>query len=287
MLNQCRNGTWNMSFAKRLDTASALRSAVLAAAIVPAAWMALDFATGQLGARPVDRAIREIGDWAIRLLLLSLAVTPLRQVFHWPRLAAVRRRIGVAAFCYVALHFTLYVADQKFDLAKVAGEIALRLYLTIGFTALLTLTALAVTSTDAMARRMGGRAWRRLHWLAYPAAVLGVVHFFLQAKLDNSEPMLMAGILGWLLLYRLIRRRSGEVTLPAVTVLGLAVGAAVIAAELAMFWFKFAAPPLRVLQAMLTFEAGWRPGIAVLAAGLAVALAAWIRSSRYPALRRA
>ncbi len=273
-----------MNFTAKLDTASLLRPAVLAVLIVPAAWMALDFATGQLSARPVDRAIHDIGSWTLRFLLLSLAVTPLRQVFHWPRLATVRRRIGVAAFCYAALHFTLYTADQKFDPAKIFSEIVLRFYLTIGFVAFSALLALAVTSTDGMARRMGGRAWRRLHWLAYPAAVLGIVHFFLQAKVDNSEPMLWAGILGWLLLYRLVLRWRGEVTLPAVTALGIAVGAAVIAAEMAVFWFKFGVPPLRALQAMIMVEAGLRPGVTVLAVGLAVVLAAWTRSRRLPAL---
>lgn len=259
-----------MADGSRFVGVAALRTAVLLGLIAPAAWIALDYALGAMGPRPVERALQEAGSWAVRFVILSLAVMPLRQVMRWPRLAAVRRRIGVAAFCYAALHFTIYIADQKFDLVKAAGEIALRLYLTIGFTALCGLIALAATSTDAMARRLGGRRWRQLHWLAYPIAVLAVVHFFLQTRLEATEPTIMAGLLAWLLLYRAVERWRGEVTLPTLTALGLGVGAMAIAAETAVLWFKFGVVPGRVLTAMLTFETGIRPGMAVLGVGILV-----------------
>src|SRR5262245_14459025 len=127
---------------------------------VPAALTAYDFAMGNLGARPVTEAIHQIGLWGIRFLFLALAITPLRQLWRWNRLAVWRLNIGVASFFYLVVHFLLYVFDQKFDLAKVASEIVLRYYLTIGFIALLGLAALAVTSTDAMTRRLGGKRWR-------------------------------------------------------------------------------------------------------------------------------
>src|SRR5690606_18658997 len=103
---------------------------------------------GALGAEPLDELIHQTGLWTIRLLFLSLAVTPLRQIFRVPALAAVRRQVGVAAFAYGAVHLSLYVTDQRFDLGTVASEIVLRVYLTIGMTGLLILLALAATSTD-------------------------------------------------------------------------------------------------------------------------------------------
>ncbi|HEU0155704.1 MAG TPA: ferric reductase-like transmembrane domain-containing protein, partial [Stellaceae bacterium] len=139
---------------------SPLKLVVFIALFLPAAWVLVAYAGGLLGARPLNEAIHQIGLWTIRLIFLALAVTPLRQILQWQRLILVRRMVGVAAFAYVLLHFSLYVTSQAFDLGKVASEIALRIYLTIGFTALLGLAALAATSTDGMVRRLGARRWQ-------------------------------------------------------------------------------------------------------------------------------
>src|SRR5256885_6076125 len=112
----------------------------------------------------------------------------MRRVLQWPRLILVRRMLGVAASAYGLAHISLYLADLKFDLAKAATEIALRIYLTIGFTALLGLAALAATSTDAMVRRLGARRWQRLHRLIYVIALLAVVHSCVPLELDLLEP---------------------------------------------------------------------------------------------------
>ena len=141
---------------------SPLRIAVLAFLFVPVAVAIYDFNTEGFGARPLNNVIHRTGYWALIFLMTSLAVTPLRRIARFNLLVDVRRMIGVGAFVYAATHISLYVADQMFDLWKVASEIALRLYLTIGFTALLGLTALAVTSTDGMVRRLGGKRWQRL-----------------------------------------------------------------------------------------------------------------------------
>src|SRR5581483_9687902 len=146
------------------------------------------------------------GLWTIRFIFLALAVTPLRAVLQWPRLILVRRMVGVAAFAYVLVHFGLYITQEAFDLAKVASEILLRIYLTIGFVALLGLAALAATSTDAMVRRLG-RRWQRLHRLVYAIALLAVVHYWMQAKLEVWEPTVMAGIYTWLMGYRALAWR--------------------------------------------------------------------------------
>src|SRR5258708_14182419 len=135
--------------------------------------------------------------------MLSLAMTPARALFDWMPLIHVRRRIGVAAACYAGAHFLIYVLDQKWNLIVVATEIAKRFYLTIGFVALLTLVALAVTSTDGWQKRLK-RNWKRLHWLIYPAAFIAIIHFFIQSKVKIGEPAFTAGLFAWLMLWRVV-----------------------------------------------------------------------------------
>src|SRR6185369_4959049 len=157
-------------------------------ACVPALWLTWRAWSGDLNpARPVNEAIHSIGNYAIWLIVLSLTVTPARRLFNAPKLINMRRTLGVAAFCYVVLHLTLYVVQEKYDLAKVASEIVFRIYLTIGFVALTGLIALAATSTDGMIKRLGGARWNALHKLVYPIAILGGIHFLMQTKLDISE----------------------------------------------------------------------------------------------------
>ncbi len=168
--------------------------------------------TGDLGARPVTEAIHQAGDWALRFLLITLAITPAQRILNYPRIILARRTLGVAAAGYAVLHLSLYVLDQHFDLFKVASEIVLRIYLLIGALALIGLIALAATSTDAAISRLGSQRWNALHRLVYGIALIGTVHFFIQSKLDLYEPVLMAGFLIWLLAYRVLYRRNGEVT---------------------------------------------------------------------------
>src|SRR6185369_12017617 len=128
-------------------------------------------------------------------------LTPARSVFDWMPLVQIRRRIGVAAALYAGLHFLIYVADQKWDLVVVALEIVKRFYLTIGFAALLILAALAITSTNGWQRRLRAN-WKRLHWLIYPAAVLAILHFFIQSKNNVGEAAVAAGLFAWLMGWR-------------------------------------------------------------------------------------
>jgi hypothetical protein len=138
-----------------------------------------------------------------------VGTTPLRQILQWRRLLLLRRMIGVAAFAYIVAHFLLYATDQAFDVPKIASEIVLRVYLTIGFIALLRLAVLAATSTDAIIRRMGRLNWERLHRFVYAIGILAVIHFCFQSKLELWELTWMAGLLGWLLLYRVMARVGG------------------------------------------------------------------------------
>ena len=226
-----------------------------------------------LGAMPVTEALHQIGLWAVRFLLLSLAITPFRRIGQWPRMIQVRRMLGVAAFSYAAIHLFLYVVQQHYRLVFVASEIVLRIYLTIGFTALLGLGTLAATSTDSALRRLGGRTWQRLHFLVYPIAILALVHFFLQSKVNVTEPVLMSGLFLWLMLYRLAYRLTGDRALAVWQLLGVAVLAGLLTAFGESAWYQFMTGlgGKRILLANLSFAHHIRPGWWVLAAGLAVA----------------
>jgi sulfoxide reductase heme-binding subunit YedZ len=188
---------------------------VFAACIGPLAWMlcgllpllGMDLgALGvDLGPDPVKKLEHSCGKTALNMLLITLAVTPVRELAHLPDLLRLRRMLGLFAFSYVLLHLAVYVAlDLELRFGLLLAEIAKRPYITIGMVALLMLVPLAVTSTNRMMRRMG-RRWQRLHSLIYPIAILGVWHYYWQVKKDVREPLVYAGILTVLLGYRAVR----------------------------------------------------------------------------------
>ena len=268
-----------------------LKALVFAALFVPAAWLLYAFLARALGPRPITELIHETGDWAIRLLFLALAVTPLRQMLGWPGLITVRRMLGVGALAYAALHLAMYVTDVAFDLGKAVSEIWLRTYLTIGFITLLGLIPLGLTSTNAMMRRLGGKRWRRLHQTGYVLAILATVHFFWQSKLDITEPVIMAGLFLWMMAYRLLPVRMSRGAILA-WMAGFAIVCAVLTAlgEALYYHLRVNAKIGRVLDASLSFDAGWRPGWVVLAicggilavAALRWAIAAWFARAAEP-----
>jgi len=259
---------------------SALRAGTLVVLLAPLIALIYFTLTHDLGPRPRTEAIHEVGLWAIRFLILSLFITPLRRIGRYALLIDVRRMIGVATFLYIALHLVLYIADQLFDMSKVVSEIVLRYYLTIGFTAWLGLAVLASTSNDFMVRELGGIRWRKLHWLVYPTAVLGCIHYFLQSKLEVYEPTVLGGIFLWLMLYRVMHwsfPRQNEFPLWVIALSWFAVGAAVFLIEAIAFNIAFHVPVLRVLEFDFNFRAGIRPGWFVWGAGAIVTLIGLIR----------
>ncbi len=184
-----------------------LKPVVFVAALVPLAMLIGRAVAGTLGANPIETVTRDLGDWALRFLLIALAVTPVRLLTSWTAVARLRRMLGLFAFFYVCLHMLAYVGlDQFFDWSAIWRDIVKRLYITIGMAALLTLLPLAVTSTDAMVRRLGGRRWRQLHRVVYVSGVLGVLHYFFMIKAGYVEPAIYAAILFGLLTYRAFRR---------------------------------------------------------------------------------
>ena len=175
--------------------------------LTPLMWLGWQAFAGGLGANPIEATNRFLGDWGLRFLLISLAVTPLKAVLGLPVLMRFRRMLGLYAFFYVTLHLSSYIGlDQFFAWGEIWADIVKRNYITIGMTAFALLVPLALTSTKGMIKRLGGPRWKKLHMLVYPAAILGVFHFFMMVKADIREPLIYAAVLAVLLGYRLVAR---------------------------------------------------------------------------------
>jgi sulfoxide reductase heme-binding subunit YedZ len=275
---------WN----DRAGRLSVLKLIVFLGVLAPGLYIAAQAMTGTLGSKPITSAIHQSGDWAVRLLLVSLLVTPLRFIADWPKLIIVRRMVGVAAAVYAVAHLLFYVVEQAFDLQKVASEIVLRFYLTIGFVGVLGLVVLAATSTDAMIRRLGSTTWNRLHLLTYPIAFIAIWHFFLQTKIDVSQPVLMLGFFVWLMGFRAMR--AAGIAVRPLQLAGLAIISGVATALLEALWYATMTGVMasRILYANLDVAFGLRPALWVVLAGLALALVGLVRGRREaPRARRA
>jgi sulfoxide reductase heme-binding subunit YedZ len=175
-----------------------------------------------LGPNPVEALEHGTGDWTLRFLLITLAITPLRKLLRVPALIKFRRMLGLFAFFYGCLHFTTYLwVDKFFNIHEILADIVKRKYITVGFLAFVLLVPLAVTSTAGWIRRLGGKRWQRLHRLIYFSAIAGVIHYVWLVKADIHKPLEYGAILAVLLLYRIVvwqrqlsTTRSSVATLP-------------------------------------------------------------------------
>lgn len=193
-----------------------LKGGIWILGLAPVVWGTWAFFDDRLGANPIEALLLLAGDWTLVFLLLTLSVTPVRRITGWNRIIKVRRLLGLFAFFYAGLHFFVYLGlDQGFAWSFIIEDVMDRPFITMGFTALMLLFPLAVTSTRGWIRRLGKR-WRRLHRLTYVAAVLGVVHFYWKVKADTFWPLVVAGILAVLLLARLPWRRWSSAAREAV-----------------------------------------------------------------------
>ena len=172
--------------------------------LVPLALLLWDWRRGQLGADPLNFVTRSTGTLTLVFLLLTLAVTPLRKLTGAQWLIRLRRILGLYAFFYGALHFLCYVwFDKGFQLAEVAADVPRRKFIAVGLLGFFLMVPLAITSTNAMIKRLGGKRWALLHKLVYVAAAAGVLHFYMLVKSDTTKPLLFAAVLALLLGYRL------------------------------------------------------------------------------------
>jgi sulfoxide reductase heme-binding subunit YedZ len=186
---------------------AAAKAVVFALALVPAGWLATGalFFPGWLTANPGEFIDRETGRWTLRFLLITLAVTPLRMLTGWNWLLRFRRMLGLFAFFYGVMHLSSYVSFRRvFDVDEIVRDLAERPFMTAGFAALMLMVPLAVTSTNAMVRRLGAKRWQLLHRLIYVVAPLGALHYWFMVKRDITQPAIYAAILVLLLGYRVV-----------------------------------------------------------------------------------
>lgn len=197
----------------RLLATRSAKAGVIALLAAPAALLAWNGFHDQLGANPIEAITRGTGIWTLRMLLISLAVTPLRRVFGLAELAPYRRTAGLAAFFYAIAHLLTYLwLDQFFDLDAIVRDIGKRRFIAAGVFSIAIMAPLAITSTKGWARRLGGRRWKALHRLAYLSALAGVVHYLWLVKSDIRSPAAYALGLAILLLARVVpaRRRQTQ-----------------------------------------------------------------------------
>jgi sulfoxide reductase heme-binding subunit YedZ len=194
-----------------------IRRGLYIAGMLPAVWYFYLGLTDQLGADPQNMLERALGLWALRFLVAGLAITPLRRL-GGPSLLRYRRTVGLLAFYYACLHLTVYmVLDQGLDFAAIWADIVKRPYITVGMLAFVLLVPLAITSNNAMIRRLGSR-WNRLHKLVYVASAAGAIHFIMLVKAWPPEPLIYAGLVTVLLLFRAVTaliKRSRRAPAPA------------------------------------------------------------------------
>jgi len=190
-----------------------LKITVFALCLVPLALLGWKAYQQDLSANPIEYITHWTGDWTLRFLVITLAITPLRKLLRWPDLVKVRRMIGLFAFFYGCLHLTTYLwLDKFFAWGEIVKDIAKRPFITAGFAAFIVLLPLAITSTAGWIRRLGGKRWQLLHRLIYFSAVAGVVHYYWLVKSDVRKPVFYGALVAVLLAYRAVvalRRSPG------------------------------------------------------------------------------
>lgn len=264
---------------------SVVKIVVLLLALWPGASLALDWWNHDLGPRPVTEVIHGTGLWAIRFLVITLAVTPTRGLLDIPKVVQLRRMLGVTSACYAVAHLTLFFVDNKWNVLKVVTEIALRFYLTIGFVALCGLLALAMTSTDGWQKSLG-RNWKRLHKLVFVIGPLALFHYGIQSKADVSDMVFLSGLFLWLMFWRAVPRRLQSKLWPLP---GFALGAGLLAALIETAWYmvRNGVDGWMVLDANLDLTFGPRPAVAVaIVGGLVLLLAALRKLVKFVGKRR-
>jgi sulfoxide reductase heme-binding subunit YedZ len=177
-------------------------------ALIPLAFLLIDWYRGELGANPIEFFLRTAGVLTLVFILLTLSVTPLRKIFGWNSLIKYRRMLGLYAFFYALIHLITYsIFDKSLDLSAIVGDIWQRPFILVGMLAFTMLVPLAVTSTNGWVKRLGGKNWARLHKLSYVIAILGVIHFWMIVKSDVFYPALFGSVVVILLGYRFLVNR--------------------------------------------------------------------------------
>ncbi len=197
--------------------------ALILLGMLPLLRLVVGFFTDQLGANPIEFITRSTGTWTLVGLAVTLSITPLRKLLNWPWLIRLRRTAGLLAFFYVCLHFTTYIwFDRFFDVEDIIKDVIKRPFITVGFAAFLLFIPLAVTSNNAIIKKLGAKLWQRIHYLVYVIAILGVVHYWWLVKKDLTQPIIYACVFAVLLGLRVMWKLRGttagvKIAVPPVT----------------------------------------------------------------------
>ncbi|WP_417549516.1 sulfite oxidase heme-binding subunit YedZ [Methylophaga sp.] len=185
-----------------------LKVLVFGICLLPLIWLSYALLTDQLGANPIEAITRETGVWALRFIIVTLLISPLRKLTGRNEFIRFRRMLGLFAFFYASVHMLLYLGlDQFFDVQEIWLDIIKRPFITIGFISFILLIPLTITSTDKMIKRLGGRRWKKLHYLIYLIVVLSCLHFYMLVKQDKTEPLIYLLIVLLLLGFRVLGQR--------------------------------------------------------------------------------
>lgn len=185
-----------------------LKGLVFGICLLPLIWLSYALLTDQLGANPIEAITRDTGVWALRFIIVTLLISPLRKITGRNEFIRFRRMLGLFAFFYASVHMLLYLGlDQFFDVQEIWLDIVKRPFITIGFISFILLIPLTITSTDKMIKRLGGRRWKKLHYLIYLIVVLSCLHFYMLVKQDKTEPLIYLFIVLLLLGFRVLGQR--------------------------------------------------------------------------------
>jgi len=264
-----------LPFTDRAGRVSLFKLLVFTACCAPAVWMAYRWGAGLLSPKPVTDILRETGDWALRFLVVTLAVSPLRHATRWNRIYVVRRMLGLTALSYTLAHLGFWFGHEGFRWMHLLYEAFFRTYLLIGVVATAIMVVLGVTSNDASIRRLGAARWNGLQWWIYPAALASLVHYFMLIRLDATQAALMAGFCTLFAGFRFLRKLKGEFGALHLFALAVLAGFATAGIEIGYYAFATGAQASRLIDAHWDFTYQVRPAWWVLAAGLALAFA-WI-----------
>jgi sulfoxide reductase heme-binding subunit YedZ len=181
---------------------------VFCVSLLPLFWLVYALLNDQLGANPIEAVTRDTGLWALRFIMLTLLISPLRKLTGINEFIRFRRMLGLFAFFYASVHMLLYLGlDQFFDVQEIWLDIIKRPFITVGFISFLLLIPLTITSTDKMIKKLGGRRWKKLHYLIYLIVVLSCLHFYMLVKQDKTEPLIYLLIVILLLGFRVLSQR--------------------------------------------------------------------------------
>ena len=255
-----------------------LKASTFTLMFVPAIWLLYQIGTEQLGPVPLGGMTYWSGVWATGVLLLALAITPALTMFRWPRLIIVRRMIGVTALAYTIAHIIIYFALRSWNFASIAHEMVTRLSLILATVATIGLIALGATSMDAAVWRMGAKGWQRLHNAVYVFAALALIHYLLSPDI-YPEQYLLSGMFFWLVVWRVLNHRGHGTDVRALAMLAVASGLFTALLEGGWIWAYHGYAASGTLGHNFTLDLGISPAWQILALGLLIALAVFIRQA--------